>query len=122
STSQPSTDPSLQQSNTPILRCFGTAWYGLVHLESAKTPMFIGLGTGGTPWIPLGYPPHLLSSPSRLAPCLASDRDPTTTVLARELNRWGIQIVTDLGQDSCQRTVKTWGSKLLARLGSQIRG
>jgi hypothetical protein len=31
----------------------GTPWYGLVHLVvhlgSAKNPMFIGLGTGGTP-------------------------------------------------------------------------
>jgi hypothetical protein len=43
------------------------AWYGLVHLavhlEGAKNPMFIGLGTGGTPLHPLGHPHHSNTPP-----------------------------------------------------------
>src|SRR4051812_22480858 len=81
--------PSNQKSKIASRKSDGTPRYGLVHLllhlGSAKNPMFIGLGTGGTPVHPPGYPPCLQLSPCRRAGCQASVRhsiDPNLSELS----------------------------------------
>ena len=54
-----STTPLLQYS--VVLVRLGTPWYTFWYtfwytLKVQKNSMFIGLGTGGTPWDPLGIP------------------------------------------------------------------
>ncbi len=67
-------NPNRESNGTP---CYGLV-HLLVHLGSAKNPMFIGLGTGGTPVHPPGYPPRLKQR--QVAPPTAKPRSPSQSI------------------------------------------